>query len=198
MEGVMVPPFPVRPSTWFVAGVVTALLMIGISAAPLGRQVLDHNDWGRDQARLGGSVLLVPDQPPVRPERTAAPVRRAQKRTGGTLAQASRPQRGSRRPRPGPRGGGGAPVRVRTDAIEAPAPAVVRTLPGDLDGDGLTDDLEKRIGTDPGHADTDGDALPDAWEEQYGLDPTSPGDADSDADGDGLMNRTEFRVQSNP
>lgn len=34
----------------------------------------------------------------------------------------------------------------------------------DTDGDGLTDDEEREIGTDPLLADTDGDALPDGWE----------------------------------
>ncbi|MEC8050213.1 MAG: hypothetical protein VX210_05415, partial [Myxococcota bacterium] len=34
----------------------------------------------------------------------------------------------------------------------------------DSDGDGLYDDEEVALGTDPWNADTDGDALPDGWE----------------------------------
>src|SRR3954453_1478185 len=34
----------------------------------------------------------------------------------------------------------------------------------DSDGDGVLDDQEKQIGTDPCNADTDGDGLEDGWE----------------------------------
>lgn len=51
----------------------------------------------------------------------------------------------------------------------------------DSDGDGLTDDLESTLGTDPDQADSDGDQLDD-FEEVciYGTDPLQP-----DTDGDG-------------
>ena len=187
----------IRPGIWLVAGVVTALLLIGGSAGMLGSHVLGNDDWGRDEAPRGGSVLLAPDQPPVRPERSDDAVRRAERESGGTLAAGARPQRRPSRPsRPEQRPARASPVRA--DAIDPPAPSVVRTLPGDADADGLSDDLEQRIGTDPRAADSDGDALPDAWEEQYGLDPTSPADADVDEDADGLLNRAEYRVSSNP
>jgi Bacterial TSP3 repeat len=178
------------PRIWLIVGVLTAVLLIGSSAALLGTRIVG-NDWARDHERRDGFVVLAPDRPAVRPERSADASRRAlQKATGGTPAPRSADPR--------PERDGAAPVRVREDAVEPPAPAVVRTLPGDLDDDGLSDALEERIGTDPEHEDTDGDALPDAWEEQHGLDPTSSGDAETDVDGDGLLNRTEFRVRSNP
>ncbi|HEU4422534.1 MAG TPA: transglycosylase SLT domain-containing protein [Pilimelia sp.] len=96
----------------------------------------------------------------------------------------------------------------------APATAAVPLLFGgsDTDRDGLTDDVEQRLGldptrmdtdgdnlsdsyelvtarTDPTRADTDGDRLTDAFELAAGLDPTSP---DSDRDGhlDGSFART--------
>jgi cell wall-associated NlpC family hydrolase len=94
-----------------------------------------------------------------------------------------------------------APVPVPpVEPAAAPLPA-----PGgpDSDHDGLTDEMERRLGLDPLNADTDGDNLPDAlelvtthtdphqadtdgdrlndaFELARGLDPTSP---DSDADG---------------
>ena len=44
--------------------------------------------------------------------------------------------------------------------------------PVDSDGDGLTDELEKKIGTDPTKMDTDGDGLSDYSEVNYDGDPT--------------------------
>ncbi len=41
----------------------------------------------------------------------------------------------------------------------------------DTDGDGLTDEEERQIGTDPLLADTDGDGLEDADERMRGSDP---------------------------
>lgn len=50
----------------------------------------------------------------------------------------------------------------------------------DLDGDGLTNEVESRWGTDPTHADTDGDQLADGEELEMGTDPRHP---DTDRDG---------------
>src|SRR3712207_5366454 len=55
-----------------------------------------------------------------------------------------------------------------------------------------------RMGTDLHRADSDSGELPDGWEARHGLDPRSEIDAASDADGDGLWARTEYRVRSNP
>ncbi len=60
----------------------------------------------------------------------------------------------------------------------------------DCDRDGLTDEEEKSIGTDPCNADTDGDGLSD-FEEVRTIG-TSP--IRSDTDGDGLSDRDELKV----
>jgi MYXO-CTERM domain-containing protein len=69
---------------------------------------------------------------------------------------------------------------------------------GDTDGDGLPDDDERRIGTDPNNPDTDGDSLRDG--EEVGPDRTMPRDSDMDGmidardpddDNDTVPTRTE-------
>ena len=44
----------------------------------------------------------------------------------------------------------------------------------DNDNDGLTDEQEKKIGSDPGNPDTDGDGIPDGIEVKNGTDPLNP------------------------
>ncbi|MBS2026808.1 MAG: calcium-binding protein [Deltaproteobacteria bacterium] len=66
----------------------------------------------------------------------------------------------------------------------------------DSDGDGLSDDEEKALGTDPGNADTDGDGLGDGVEVKVGLDPMTRDtvggcDAFGDHDRDGLTDCEE-------
>ena len=46
--------------------------------------------------------------------------------------------------------------------------------------------------------DTDRDRMPDIWETTYGFNLTSAGDADQDADGDGVSNRLEFESGTDP
>lgn len=53
----------------------------------------------------------------------------------------------------------------------------------DADDDGLTDEFELRLGTDPFVADTDGDGLADGVE----IDETGTSPLDADSDGDGLV-----------
>lgn len=48
----------------------------------------------------------------------------------------------------------------------------------DSDGDGIPDDIEKRIGTDPAKTDTDGDGYSDSQEILAGYDPLGPGKRD--------------------
>ncbi|HUN65033.1 MAG TPA: OmpA family protein [Bacteroidota bacterium] len=58
----------------------------------------------------------------------------------------------------------------------------------DPDGDGLTNDEEKKLGTDPHNADTDGDGLSDGDEvNKYKTDPLK-----ADSDGDGLSDGDEI------
>src|SRR5918992_4171608 len=118
-----------RVAGWGDAGLVTAILLIAGSVAALDRHFLGHDDWGRDDDRGGGVVVLVPDRPGAnqpggfgRAEGGArAEVQRA---TGGTVAPEPPPspaRAGRRREEP--------PatelVRVRAP-IDPPPPAVVR------------------------------------------------------------------------
>ncbi|MBN2801450.1 MAG: hypothetical protein JXX28_20075 [Deltaproteobacteria bacterium] len=64
---------------------------------------------------------------------------------------------------------------------------------GDLDGDGLTDEEELALGTDPAVADTDGDRASDGEEALAGTDPLAP-----DTDGDGLLDGDELLVGTDP
>src|SRR5690606_31416843 len=67
-------------------------------------------------------------------------------------------------------------LALRTAAAEDPAPAAAgpmtesepsdRRTPRDSDGDGLSDQLERRTDTDPFDADTDADSVPDGAEDR--------------------------------
>ena len=63
----------------------------------------------------------------------------------------------------------------------------------DTDGDGLTDEEEEDLGTNPTNPDTDGDGLTDKEEIEYGTDPTNP-----DTDGDGMSDKEEIENGTNP
>lgn len=67
----------------------------------------------------------------------------------------------------------------------------------DSDGDGLSDEAEIALGTDPYNPDTDGDSMPDGWEVSNDLDPLVK-DAFSDSDGDGFSNYREYLAGTNP
>ena len=64
----------------------------------------------------------------------------------------------------------------------------------DSDGDGLTDEEEAVLGTDPTNPDTDGDGLEDGQEVANGLDPLDATDAGADSDEDGLTNAEELAL----
>jgi len=72
-------------------------------------------------------------------------------------------------------GGGG------SDEAEISGTEVLTNLAKDTDGDGLTDEKEAEIGTDPFQKDTDGDGLTDG--EEYLTYKTDPLNPDSDFDG---------------
>ena len=63
----------------------------------------------------------------------------------------------------------------------------------DSDGDGVTDEQEKKDGTDPHNPDTDGDGLNDGEEKTHKTDPLNP-----DTDGDGLKDGDEVNGSKNP
>lgn len=67
----------------------------------------------------------------------------------------------------------------------------------DSDGDGLTDEMERRLGTDPLNVDTDNDGLTDFFEYMYGLNPLVP-ETEHDPDGDGLTNVEEQTYKTDP
>ena len=63
----------------------------------------------------------------------------------------------------------------------------------DSDSDGLNDDQEAELGTDPNNADTDGDGLSDGEEAAGESDPL-----EADADGDGLNDSEEASANTDP
>jgi hypothetical protein len=76
-----------------------------------------------------------------------------------------------------------APTQGSIDPVTPPEPPVVV----DSDGDGLSDEEERQLGTDPARADTDIDGLTDRAEiKVYKTDPLNP-----DTDGDGYLDGDE-------
>jgi hypothetical protein len=63
---------------------------------------------------------------------------------------------------------------------------------GDKDRDGLSDELEARIGTDPNKKDTDNDGILDGDEWERGFDPLKYGSILADTDKDGLFDIDEI------
>ncbi len=77
----------------------------------------------------------------------------------------------------------------------------IRVLSPDSDGDGLTDQEEELLGTDPHESDSDRDNLDDGWEARNGLDPLDSAEAQGgsgDPDGDGLGNSGERDAGTDP
>ncbi len=67
----------------------------------------------------------------------------------------------------------------------------------DADEDGLTNIEEYTLRTHPKREDTDEDGMPDGWEVQYTLNPCID-DSEDDADEDGLTNEEEYNLGTNP
>ncbi len=89
------------------------------------------------------------------------------------------------------------PVSTGTsiDDVVTPTTGATTTTwsPTDADGDGLTNDEEAEIGSDPNDPDTDGDGLIDGEEVFLGTDPTNP-----DTDGDGSSDLEEEQAGTSP
>ncbi len=76
------------------------------------------------------------------------------------------------------------------DGIDHDCDGIPGPLDCDTDQDGLTDETENTLGTDPFDADTDDDGLLDGEEvTEFGTDPLA-----ADTDGDGLLDGTEAQV----
>jgi len=90
----------------------------------------------------------------------------------------------------GPRPDGGPPpVDTDGDGIDDETEAMLGTDPmdPDSDDDGLTDGEEVELGTDPLDPDTDGDGVPDGEEVFLGTDPTVPDAACADESADATL-----------
>ncbi len=79
-------------------------------------------------------------------------------------------------------------------AVTTTMPATTTTFsPTDSDGDGLSNDGEAELGSDPDDPDTDDDGLIDGEEVFLGTDPTNP-----DTDGDGFTDLDEEQTGTSP
>ncbi|MGX7130609.1 lectin-like domain-containing protein, partial [Enterococcus wangshanyuanii] len=91
----------------------------------------------------------------------------------------------------------GQPISVvATDVVTGAPPSeevIVSYTSKDTDGDGLLDEEEIKLGTDPLNPDTDGDGLPDGKEVELGTDPLNP-----DTDGDGVPDGKELELGTDP
>jgi len=67
----------------------------------------------------------------------------------------------------------------------------------DADGDGVSNQAEIALGTNPIVVDSDRDQMPDGWELAWGFDPLKD-DAWVDSDGDRLTNVEEFKLDTDP
>lgn len=87
------------------------------------------------------------------------------------------------------------PAPATIDDVVTPTTGATTTTfsPTDTDGDGLDNDQEAEIGSDPNDPDTDDDGLIDGEEVFLGTDPTNP-----DTDGDGTTDLEEEQAGTSP
>ena len=85
------------------------------------------------------------------------------------------------------------PVTVSKDGKESTTVTVKVPVLRDSDGDGLSDEKEKELGTDPNEADSDHDGVNDGQEVKDTTDPNK-----SDTDGDGLNDGEEKTKGTDP
>lgn len=146
-------------------------------------------------AQLEQPVNQVPVQPAT-PENATQPTQQQPQTQGTTTQQPAQPAadlQNTVQQQPQAQGTtaqqpAGTPQTPATTQQVVPAQAI------DTDGDGLTDDEEKALGTDPTKKDTDGDGLTDREEVKvFGTDPLNP-----DTDGDGYSDGAEVKNGYNP
>ncbi len=89
--------------------------------------------------------------------------------------------------------GGSLSIDVLADGSVGPALDALMPRAGDRDGDGIDDDTEDMLGTDPDDPDSDGDGLSDGDEAARGTDPLDP-----DTDGDGVDDGEEVFLGTDP
>ncbi len=152
---------------WLIAAI--AVLIIGVIVLIIGVYVLFHIQWN-------SSVVSSPVE-------TTLPV------APSTSSSSPSPSTGAVPPAALPEA---KPSGTTEQPAATPPSAVAR--PKDSDQDGLTDEEEKKYGTDPTNPDTDGDGLTDYDEVVvFGTDPKNP-----DTDGDGYTDGDEVRNGYNP
>ena len=152
---------PLLGSVWALAGLATAILLIGASLTLLGRDVLDFSDWQSYQESQGPAVAA-----------PAAPVSVSASSRTDRDTSAARTAPGGDAPAPDGAAAASAPSQVRAGT---PAPSVRRTAPA-VDGDSSSGGT-RRADTQPregrvtplapaGNDIAGGDALPGLEEEQ--------------------------------
>jgi len=89
----------------------------------------------------------------------------------------------------------GVNYRLGVDSLGSASLAGMGNFPKDSDGDGMSDEQERQLGTDPNSRDSDGDGLSDGDEiNKYKTDPLNP-----DTDGDGINDYDEiFKYNTDP
>jgi hypothetical protein len=75
---------------------------------------------------------------------------------------------------------------------------VIEVVWSDQDDDGLSDEKEAELGTDPTKPDTDGDGINDGTEVENGTNPLDPNDPGKDTDDDGLKDDKEPGFGTDP
>ncbi len=181
-------------------GIFGAMLMIFAGLVALNQAVLPFDGWPLNADSQHTRSQIMPRAP--------AETGRLRTAAGGALARINDGRGVLSTP--------GSPL-LGTAGLQATTLAGIRSVPQrggsqsavpsvpmlsragvDSDRDGVDNQTEQQLGTNPLVTDSDGDGIPDGWEVDNGLNPTVAADAATDTDGDGLTNQTEFTLKDNP